>query len=77
VVEAQAGSAAAHWVGLGMMIWGGALAGLGLVFYNSGFAGSPPDPHGHRNGTIAISIAFALEAVGIPLSLSHTSVQVH
>jgi hypothetical protein len=77
VVEVRAGSATGHWMGLGLMIGGAALAGVSMfVYFTDGVAGSPRSPHVGRNAAIAISIGAVLEAIGIPLWFSRTAVNV-
>jgi hypothetical protein len=82
VVEAQTGSTVKHWVGFGLTIGGVVAAVSGTLLY----ASAPgPDVYGdtaardtaHVGGIVYLVTGLILLAVGIPLSMSSTSVDVH
>jgi hypothetical protein len=84
VVDAEVGSKAKHWTGLGLMI-GGAVAGLyGLIYLETSSAfgnvdnmvGTSFRDTARNIGFTAIGIGVVLEVVGIVLFSSSTSVQV-
>jgi len=81
VVEAQTGSVVKHWVGFGLTIGGAVSAVSGALLY----ASAPgPDIYGdtaardtaHVGGVVYMVVGLILLAVGIPLSMSSTSVDV-
>lgn len=84
-IDAQVGSKVKHWVGLGMMIGGLVAAGYGLIwwkFFDSFDTNNTnPDSQGVRDfgrtvGIVFLSVGGILEAVGLPMFFSGTSVEV-
>jgi hypothetical protein len=87
IVDVEGTSRASHNAGLALVIAGGGAALAGLVYWGlvslaaSGGPGYPYDPHEARvaweGGLLLGSVGAVLEAVGIPLFLARTSVEVH
>jgi hypothetical protein len=82
LVDAQVGSTVKHWVGIGLIIGGVASAAGGILYYaaandvaNSGTVNTADTSR--AVGIVYMVIGAILVAVGIPLSLSSTSVEVH
>jgi hypothetical protein len=74
-----------HWVGLGLMIGGVVAAGYGFIFWQffNSFAPNDTTPtaqdarsFGRTVGIVFLSVGAVLEAVGLPMFFSDTSVQV-
>ena len=84
VIDAKVGSTVKHGVGLGLIVGGIVTAVGGGVIYTSA-DDDQPDPYGsnapktivHIYGVFFMVVGALLLAVGIPLSLSSTSVEVH
>jgi hypothetical protein len=82
VVEAQTGSTVKHWVGIGLAIGGAVAAVSGALVYanapNQDIYGSTTSrDSAHVVGIVYIVTGLILLAVGLPLSASSTSVEVH
>jgi hypothetical protein len=82
VVEAQTGSTVKHWVGIGLAIGGAVAAVSGALVYanapNEDIYGSTTSrDSAHVVGIVYIVTGLILLAVGLPLSASSTSVEVH
>jgi hypothetical protein len=83
VIDAKVGSTVKHGVGLGLILGGLATVVGGGVVYTS--ADHQTDPNGtngprtvaHIYGVLFLVVGAVLVAVGIPLSQSSTSVEVH
>ena len=74
-----------HWVGLGLMIGGVVAAGYGFVFWqffnsfaanDTSSAAQDARSFGRTVGIVFLSVGAVLEAVGLPMFFSGTSVQV-
>jgi hypothetical protein len=84
LVDAQTGSTVKHWVGFGLVLGGIGSALAGTLIYagapdassNDAFATTDRDA-AHVAGIVYIVVGLVLLAVGIPLSASSTSVDVH
>ena len=82
VVEAQTGSTIKHWVGFGLVLGGiGAAVGGTLVYAGAPTANdsiSTTDRDAaHAVGIVYLVTGLILLAIGVPLSMSSTSVDVH
>jgi hypothetical protein len=82
VVEAQTGSTVKHWVGIGLAIGGAVAAVSGALVYANApnqdiYGGTTSRDSAHAVGIVYIVTGLILLAVGIPLSASSTSVDVH
>jgi hypothetical protein len=84
-IEAEVGSKVKHWVGLGLMIGGLVAAGYGLLAWqlfdsvadnDNTSASQNARDFGRTFGIIFLSVGGILEAVGLPMFFSGTSVQV-
>lgn len=84
-IDAEVGSKVKHWVGLGLMIGGVVAAGYGFVFWQFFNSFAPNDmtstaqdarSFGRTVGIVFLSVGAVLEAVGLPMFFSGTSVQV-
>jgi hypothetical protein len=84
-IDAEVGSKVKHWVGLGLMIGGVVAAGYGFIFWQffNSFAPNDTTPtaqdarsFGRTVGIVFLSVGAVLEAVGLPMFFSDTSVQV-
>jgi hypothetical protein len=84
LIEAQVGSTVKHWVGIALIIGGVLDAGFGAIYYAgaSDLANSNSNTTGMTTGyfqavgIVGIVTGVILLAIGIPLSLSSTSVDV-
>ena len=82
VIDAEVGSSVKHWVGFGLTLAGAGAALLGGLVYAT--ASSQNDPYNsaaatdsqHTLGIGYLIIGVALMAVGIPLSMSATTIDV-
>ncbi len=84
LLDVKIGSTAKHWVGFGLVLGGSllALAGIGYI----ALAPYATDNGGNRTttakntflaaGIVEVASGIVLAAIGIPLSMSHTSVEV-
>ena len=84
-IDAEVGSKVKHWVGLGLMIGGVVAAGYGFAFWQffNSFAANDMTStaqdarsFGRTVGIVFLSVGAVLEAVGLPMFFSGTSVQV-
>ena len=84
-IDAEVGSKVKHWVGLGLMIGGVVAAGYGFVFWqffnsfaanDTSSAAQDARSFGRTVGIVFLSVGAVLEAVGLPMFFSGTSVQV-
>jgi hypothetical protein len=84
-IDAEVGSKVKHWVGLGLMIGGVVAAGYGFVFWQffnsfatNDMSSAAQDARGFGRtvGIVFLSVGAVLEAVGLPMFFSGTSVQV-
>jgi hypothetical protein len=84
-IDAEVGSKVKHWVGLGLMIGGLVAAGYGLLAWqlfdsvadnDNTSASQNARDFGRTFGIIFLSVGGILEAVGLPMFFSGTSVQV-
>jgi hypothetical protein len=80
LVRAQVGSTVKHWVGIGMIIGGLAGAGSGAFLYSVA-SGSSTLTSNQRDSDKVIGITYIVigaivAAIGIPLAMSSTSVEV-
>ena len=84
-IDAEVGSKVKHWVGLGLMIGGVVAAGYGFVFWqffnsfaenDTTSAAQDARSFGRTIGIVFLSVGAVLEAVGLPMFFSGTSVQV-
>jgi len=84
-VDASVGSKVKRYVGLGLSIGGLVAGAYGLLFwsiandsnYNNSADDSGADDVARNFGLFCFAIGAVLEAVGLPLLFSSTSVQVH
>jgi len=84
-VDASVGSKVKRYVGLGLSIGGLVAGAYGLLFwsvanestYNNGPYDSGADDFARNIGIFCFVVGAVLEAVGLPLLFSSTSVQVH
>jgi hypothetical protein len=84
LVSAETGSNVKHWVGIGMIIAGIADAAGGALYYSSAstFATSSSNTSGLSKqdyqtiGIVGIISGLVVAAIGIPLAMSSTSVEV-
>jgi len=84
VIDAEVGSTVKHWVGIALIIGGVLDAGFGALYYSSAdsLANSTSNAAGMTKeyfqtvGIVGIVTGVILLAIGIPLSLSSTSVEV-
>jgi hypothetical protein len=82
-LDTQVGSTVRHWVGVGLSIGGGVAAAFGGAMYAIG-SDIQPDPYSgnagrdffHTFGLIYLGAGVLLAAIGIPLAMSSTTVQV-
>jgi len=85
VIDAEVGSTVKHWVGIALIIGGVLDAGFGTLYYAAAddLATSSSNTTGMTKGyfqavgIVGIVTGVILLAIGIPLSLSSTSVEVH
>ena len=82
VVEAQTGSTVKHWVGFGLTIGGVVAAVSGTLVYANApsediYGSTTTRDSAHAVGIVYIVTGLILLAIGIPLSMSSTSVDVH
>ena len=84
VIDARVGSTVKRKVGLGLILGGvGTAVGGGVVYASANDNQADPNGNnaprtiGHIYGVFFIVVGMVLLAVGIPLSLSRTSVEVH
>ena len=85
VVQTQVGSNVKHWVGIAIIIGGAVDAAAGGIYYSSAssLANSSSNTGGMSKdyfqavGIVGIISGVILLAVGIPLAMSSTSVEVH
>jgi hypothetical protein len=84
-IDAEVGSKVKHWVGLGLMIGGVVAAGYGFIFWqffnsfaqnDTSSAAQDARNFGRTVGIVFLSVGAVLEAVGLPMFFSGTSVQV-
>lgn len=84
VIDAEVGSTVKHWVGIALIIGGVLDAGFGTLYYAAAddLATSSSNTTGMTKGSfqavgiVGIVTGVILLAIGIPLSLSSTSVEV-
>jgi hypothetical protein len=83
VVDAKVGSTVKHGVGLGLIVGGAVTALAGVAVYTSADDRTDlnetngPRIVAHIYGVLFMAVGAVLLAIGVPLSLSSTSVEVH
>jgi hypothetical protein len=84
LVQAEVGSTVKHWVGIGMLAGGAGLALGGLLYYatassttTNAFGDTVSSDTYKAVGITYMVIGVIVAAIGIPLAMSSTSVEVH